>query len=150
MATENLNFAAQVDAWVKKTERRMEAVFKESTQRVVSEMQTPSGEGGNMPIDTGFLRNSVQATTDKPIPINPNANPVKPVGHVRGDVIYPYRSGDISLTILGSKIGQIIYVTYTAAYARHQENRRGFVRLAAQRWQAIVSEVTREARSRVK
>lgn len=148
MATTNLSFSAAVSEWVKKSERRMELVFKESTQRLVSEMQTPVGQGGNMPIDTGFLRNSVQATTEAPVPINPAARPIKPPGHKSGDVIYPYKEGDVSLTILSARLGQTIYVTYTAAYARVQESRRGFVRLAAQRWQKIVKDVSAEARKR--
>lgn len=150
MATENLNFEAQVDAWCKKSEKRMELVFKEATQRLVTEVQTTVGAGGNMPVDTGFLRNSVMASTESPVPIDPNAKPVKPPGHEPGTVIYPYAGGDVTATIVGAKLGQTIWITYTAAYARVQEYRRGFVRLAAQRWQSIVSGVIRDAKSRVR
>jgi hypothetical protein len=146
---ENLSFEAQVDAWCRKTDQRMELVFKESTQRLVTEVQTPVGAGGNMPIDTGFLRNTLQASTTAPSPIDPSAVPVKPPGHIAGTVLYQEREGDIAAVIASATLGQTIYLTYTAAYARIQEMKRGFVRLAAQRWPQIVAEVIRDAKDRV-
>src|SRR5690606_12512139 len=52
-------FSGQVDDWVLATEKRLTAVLRESTRRVIEVMQTPVNEGGNMPIDTGFLRASL-------------------------------------------------------------------------------------------
>ena len=56
-----VEISAQVDEWVRKTERRMTMVFRESAQQLFSEAQRPAASGGSMPIDTGFLRNSFVA-----------------------------------------------------------------------------------------
>lgn len=144
---ESVSFSGQVSEWVRQSEDRMRRVFRESTQRVVAEMQTPVGAGGNMPIDTGFLRAGVVASTDAPTPIDPKARPQKGQSYV-------YNGGNVTLVIAGAELGQTVWVTYTAAYAAHQEYGtskmagRGFVRLAAQRWPSIVDEVCSEAFSR--
>lgn len=160
MATRNLSFAAAVDEWTKQSEQRMERVFKESTKRVIQEVRKPVAKGGNMPVDTGFLRNSLVASTDGPTPIDPKAGPADGASYDKaGDVL----SGDVSLIIAGAKIGQTIWACFTAAYARRQEygftgedalgrtyNQagRGFVRLAAQKWQRIVESVVKELKDR--
>ncbi len=54
------SFTAQVNAWTKATEARMSVVFKQSAQDVFALAQKPVAAGGNMPIDTGFLRGSLQ------------------------------------------------------------------------------------------
>ena len=67
-------FSAQVSAWVRMSERRIETVFKEAAQDVISEMQEvgpsvanpDSHGGGNMPVDTGALRASLQAALNQP------------------------------------------------------------------------------------
>lgn len=161
---QQLSFAAQVNDWVRKTEARMLAVFRESAQRVILEMQKvgPSaknpggGAGGAMPVDTGFLRASLMTTLNSP------DTTVK----FKDDAIgaYVWQEGAIQIVILSAKIGDAIYAVYTASYARRMEygfsgtdslgrtyNQQGygFVRLAAQKWQTIVQEVVREAQSRV-
>lgn len=147
MAVTSNSFSAAVDAWVRQTEDRMERVFKGSCQRLVSEAQTPVGAGGNMPIDTGFLRSSGIATTDSPTPMNPAHTPDK-------DKKYTFSMGSAEGVIAGLKIGMTLYFTWTAIYARVVEYGgpgragRGFVRLAAQKWQSIVAQVTQEAKSR--
>jgi hypothetical protein len=140
MAKTGLNFAAQVTAWVRKTERRMTAVFRESSQRVISRMQVPVGAGGNMPIDTGFLRASIRVSLSAMPRIDPAARP---------DAGAQYTSGNETVLVISkATIGQTIYAGYTASYAGYQENKRGFVRLAALEWPRIVKEVSREAKSR--
>jgi hypothetical protein len=146
MAVTGLNFAAQVDKFVRQTDQRMTAVFRESAQRVIAEMQTPVGAGGNMPIDTGFLRASLQVGVNtEPVPAN-RPNPGLPVG---------YSPNVASLAIAGAEIGDTIVASYSAVYAPHVEygsgNRppRRFVGSAAARWQAIVQKVTAELKSRI-
>ncbi|PLU26093.1 hypothetical protein BMJ27_34720, partial [Sinorhizobium medicae] len=51
MAT--LSFSAAVAQWADKVEGAVEAIFKESAQEVVEEMQKPVGQGGRMRVDTG-------------------------------------------------------------------------------------------------
>lgn len=140
------SFAASVDAWVQATKERAEVVFKESAQRVVSEMQTPVGAGGNMPVDTGYLRASLTASTSSMPTLREGAAPSE-------GQKYTYDGGQIALVIAGADLGQTVYVGYVANYARHQEYGsngragRGFVRLAAARWGQIVAEVTAEAKA---
>lgn len=137
-------FVAHVDRWVAQTRERITAVFRESTQRVIARMQVPVGGGGNMPVDTGFLRASVRASLSQMPAINPEAFP--PEG--AGENSVAYDDSVVVLTIAQAQFGQTIYVGYTAAYAGFQEARRGFVRLAAMEWPRIVSEVSQEARQR--
>ncbi len=173
------SFSADVDAWVRQTKERAEAVFHESAQEVVSEMQRPGpsvaatkaaiakglgskgrgknrqfvqgpvarpGEGGNMPVDTGYLRASLLASTSQMPTIREDARPAD------GQT---YREdGQVALVIAGADLGETIYVGYTAAYARAVEYghngapARAFVRLAAQNWQEIVTRVAAQAKAR--
>jgi len=140
------SFAAQVSDWVRETKARTDAVYRESAQRVVETMQVPRAAGGNMRVDTGFLRASLVATTTgilPPLQAKPD-----------GVAAFAYDAGQINLVINGADITNTITVAYTANYARPREyGSRGqpgdrFVALAAQQWQRIVSEVATEAQAR--
>lgn len=159
MATENLTFGAAVDAWTKATDARLEAVFHESTKRVIQEVRKPKGKGGNMPVDTGFLRNSLVASTDGPTPVSDTKPTEGRTYDQSGDTL----DGPISLVIAGARIGQTIWACFTAAYAARMEYGfsgedslgrtysqagNGFVRLAAQRWTKIVEGVVEELKQR--
>lgn len=140
------SFSAEVGTWVRQTRDRMDAVYRESAQRVVEVMQTPRAMGGNLRVDTGFLRASLVATTSSALP----ALRDKPDGEAK----FSYNAGQISLVIAGADIKDPITVVYTASYARPREyGARGypgdrFVALAAQQWQRIVTEVAAEAQTR--
>jgi len=142
MATNNLEFGAQLDAWVRKSEARMLAVFRESTQRVVSQAQS------RIPIDTGFARASILASTSEMPPINKTKHGTKGAS-------YGYDSGAVATTIAQAQIGEAIFIGWTAAYVGALENGHskqapsGFVAISALEWPRIVSEVTAEAKSRV-
>ena len=130
-------FSATVAAWVLKTEGLMEAVFKQSVQDVIEDMQKPVAKGGNMPVDLGFLRNSLRVTIGQPA----SGFLERPSGYNLPD------GEDISyqMTIGGAELGDTIYAVYLASYAVHQEygargrEGRGFRRKAAQKWQRIVA-----------
>ena len=142
MATTNLNFQASVNDWVRATEARMTAVFRESAQRTISIAQS------YVPVDTGFLRASVRASIEAMPPIDPKAAPSSKGAR------YGYSGSDVTLAIAGAGIGDTIYAGWTAAYAAYVEYGtahmapRAFVGRAAQRWQSTVNEVAVEARSR--
>ena len=143
------SFSASVSAWVRKSEARIAAVFKSSAQDVISEMQevgpsvaNPDSFGtGNLPVDSGFLRASLQAAINEPSPAiqfrPPSATSVA------------YDPSPVALVIAGAKLGETIYATYGAVYAPRMEATYGFVRLAAQNWQGIVSRNAKLARLRV-
>lgn len=162
MANRKLSFGAQVGEWVKKVKTRELAVFRESAQRVIGEMQTAEGAGGRMPVDTGFLRASLQATIGAPA----GGATGKPLKRTKGQegVIYHLDAGQVALVIAGAELGHTIYATYGAAYARRMEygfvgqdslgrtyNQagKGFVRSAAQKWPQIVAAVSAELKTRI-
>lgn len=59
--TDNRKFVADVDRFAELTKDKMLRVAKQSLQDVVRKAQTPVSQGGDMPVDTGFLRNSLVA-----------------------------------------------------------------------------------------
>lgn len=138
------SFTAQVDEWVRETKARMEAVFKESTQRTADMMRVPVAKSGAMPVVTGFLRNSLQGGVNAPAPMPSTTAP-------RSDSA---AEAGITLAIASAEIGDTVYMTFGANYARYVEygtrgrSGRGFVRLAVQKWQSTVSDVALEARRR--
>lgn len=114
---------ADMDKWIKQSQVRLDAVVKQSAQDLVNTAQTPRAKGGNMPVVTSFLRNSLMGSTS---------------GMPSGSSS-PGNEQQITLTIFRAKPGDTIYLGYVANYARHMERRYAFVRLAAQQWQDIVT-----------
>jgi len=60
--TDNRKFVADVSAFADKTADQMLRVARQSLQDTLRDAQTPVAQGGDMPVDTGFLRNSLQIT----------------------------------------------------------------------------------------
>lgn len=118
------SFSATVSGWASETEKRTEAVFKQSAQDVIEDAQLPVAKGGRMRVDTGFLRNS----------------------HVSGLNGSTALTGADSyvLTIAQAELGDVITGGWTADYAIPREfGARGqppdfFMRGAAQKWKSIV------------
>lgn len=132
-------FEAQVGEWARKVEGAFDVVFKEAAQEIVSELNTL------VPIDTGFLRASLRAsTTDMPLLTREN-----PGGAVPDDI------AEIVLVIAGAEAGDVLYLGYTANYAAHvhygANGRPGrpWVAMVAQRWESIVAMKAAEVRSRL-
>lgn len=140
------SFAAQISQWVRETKERREAVHKGSAQEIVSIMQTPRGAGGNLRVDTGFMRASLVALTGTTLP----AQTLKP----DGVEAFSYDGAQINLVIAGADITQPLTFVYTANYARTREyGARGqpadrWVALAAQQWPQVVDRVCTEAKAR--
>ncbi|MFK0273653.1 HK97 gp10 family phage protein [Ensifer sp. NPDC090286] len=143
-----LSFSAAVAQWADKVEGAVDAVFKESVQEVVEEMQTPVGQGGRMRVDTGFLRASLLASSTSMPAIVASANPVAGTG-------YSADFAQIEAVIAGADIGDTLYFGYTASYAGHREYGAsgqpadGFVRMAAQNWPIIVDRKAAELKARL-
>ena len=141
-----LNFGAQVDSWVRESEQRMLAVFRESTQRTISLAQEA------VPVDTGFLRASIQAS----LSAMPTIAEEKSGGSAKKNAKALAKfDNTVVLTIAGAKLGQTIYVGYTASYAIYVEygtskmSPRPYVGLAAAQWSRTVSQVVDELKTRV-
>jgi hypothetical protein len=154
------DFSATVDAWTRIAKGGVENVFKQSVQDVIEIMQTPgwsvaatkhairsggnkrkgavgaSGKGGNLPVDTGFLRSSLRIT------IGASGLIDRPEGN---DYTWQ-QERSYTMTIAGADITQSIYAVYLAKYAGHVEygtryvQPRGFRRMAVQQWPQIVSQ----------
>lgn len=134
-------FSAAVSKFVREVPGRAETVVKESTQRVVSEAQTPLSEGGRMPVRSAFLRNSGISELNS-VPRGPSrlgdGNPGE------------WDVGSLQLTLQGYQLADTIYFGWTAIYARKIEEQRGFVEAAAMRWPSIVEQVARELETRIR
>lgn len=145
----NGSFTAQISGWVTETKQRMEAVVKQSASDVIEIMQTPVAKGGNMPVDTGFLRSSLIVSLDGPRPTY-RENPFTQAGAAPS---WDMSVADIKIASAG--LGKPIWATYTANYAGHvhygANGRPGrlFVDLAAQKWVSIVHGNVRKLKSTV-
>lgn len=94
---DNRKFIADVQAFADKTADQMLRVAKQSIQDVVRQAQTPVAQGGDMPVDLGFLRNSL--TTE-----------VRGVTAGKGENSY-------TLGIASMRLGDPFQVAWTAEYA---------------------------------
>lgn len=132
------SFEAQVQAVVEKFQRIALAHFRETAQRVMEEANKPESQGGKMPVDTGFLRNSVAASHS---------------GMPRTG------SGPVELVIATTRLDQPLWIGWTAAYARRMEygymgtdgagrsysvRGKGFMRSATQQWRSIGEAAARD------
>lgn len=136
-------FAAQLDKWANQTSRDLELIFKESAQELFSKAQTPVAQGGNMPVDTGFLRNSFVSG------LNGSTSLTGPDAYVAA--------------IAGAKLGDVVFGGWTAKYAAriefgfsgqdslgrtYNQDGRGFARKAAMEWQQIVQRNAAKVRAK--
>jgi hypothetical protein len=139
----NYTFAT-LDAWTKKTEKRIDAVLKDAAQSVIAVAQTSKGNGGRMPVDIGNLRDSLQSSI---------------AGGASGE-----GANSHILVAAGMKGGDLATFTWTAEYARRVNNgfvgddKLGrtynqvgahFVEGAVDQWPAIVRASIAKAKARV-
>lgn len=119
------SFTAQIKAFADKSKEKIEAVVKQSAQEVFSIAQTPIAQGGRMPVDTGFLRNSL-------------------ISELNGATVAGGADAYV-LAVAGMELGDTVFAGWTAEYARFQEYGTSafpgnhFMLAAAQQWQAIVA-----------
>ena len=135
-------FSAQIDSQIAKIERLHLAIFKESTQRMSSLMQS------RIPVDTGFARASHRASLTSMPKIDEKASKPTPGSH------FSWNPTSVSVVIAQAKIGDKIYLGWTANYVPELERGHsrqapsGFIRVSLLEWPRIVSEVTAAAKSR--
>lgn len=117
-------FTASLRGWKAKTEEAMRNVMRASVQDVCEDMQTPVAQGGRMPVDTSYLRNSLASG------LNGSFGPESPDSYV--------------LTIAEMDLGDVARFGYGADYALFQEAGtskmvgRHFMGSAAAKWPQIV------------
>lgn len=118
-------FTAQIKAFTDRAKEKLETVVKQSAQEVYSIAQTPKAQGGRMPVDTGFLRNSL-------------------VAELNGSTVAGGADAYV-LAVAGMDLGDVVFAGWTANYARHMEYGTSrtpgnhFMLAAAQQWPAIVA-----------
>ena len=102
-------FSATIKDWAAKSEEEVTTSIRKAVEDTVNEIGRPLVAGGAMPVDTGFLRNSMAA-------------------EIGGDgsfaTVKPKFKGDkgsgaetIGLVIEGMEAGAVVNVAWTAAYA---------------------------------
>ena len=137
--TTSLTFAAAVERYKEKTEEQLTALVRQSAQTVIKEAQKTIAAGGRMPVDTGFLRNSLVVMVD---------------GARAGEGAESYQ-----MALGTAEAGSFIEAVWTAKYAAAVEyghaaphdaggafivRPRFFARGAAEQWRAIVEDVARQ------
>ena len=144
-------FTASIEQWVAKSKVFTEAVVKESTQEVIRLMKEPISAGGNMPVDTSFLQNSLVGVPGSAVPsIDPNA-------HGEGGPQVG-NTAAIESVIANWEMGTSMSFGFIAAYAARQnygftgtdslgrnynQPGRHFVELAVEQWPQIVENTQR-------
>lgn len=78
---------ATLGKWAEKSQARVNAIVKGSTQEVCVIAQTPIAKGGRLPIDTGNLRNSFQSSLNGSTALTGGESYVMVAGRMKaGDV----------------------------------------------------------------
>lgn len=142
-------FAASVGDWCNDVREASEAIFQESAQELVRELDQLISQliYSNPATDrqrTGFLRASLVASNSA-MPALTRENPGATVAADYGDVL---------LTINGTELGEPLFLGYTASYGAFvhygtsKMAGRPWVTMVAQRWPEIVARKEAEVRSR--
>lgn len=137
---------ATVNAWVLKSKKRMVRIVQGSTVELIEIANTPTAKGGNMRVDTGFLRASGQVSFNG-MPTGPSRGRERSGEEAPNAVIYPYGNEPNELALAKVKLGDRIFFGWTANYARYREYKDGFMRLAVQKWNAIVQREVAKAKT---
>lgn len=135
-------FTAQIEGWTRRVKEAEEAVFKESAQELVEQLnrqlesmiyETPESPNYKR---TKFLQASLMASTSE----MPRLSVDNPGAEVTPDF------GEIELVINNAELGDTLYLGYTARYGAYVHYGtanmppRQWVALVAQRWKTIVAE----------
>lgn len=123
------SFESAVKDWAQKTAVQQTALLHESLRQLDNEVEA------NTPVVTGNLRNSRTVSAGGRPAIDWTTKKFRDP------------SDAINNAIAGVEVGQTAYLGFRAPYAYKIENKRGFMRLAAQRWKAIVDEAVRIVKS---
>lgn len=135
-----MTLESQLKNWAKRASVRTEAVVKTAVQAVADDanLEGPSvanpdgGRGGRMPVDQGFLINTIAAAVGE-MPRGPS----RPTGA-------PVNTTSPAIAIASWDMRESLYIGWTAEYAEIMENRYGFMEGALQKWPDFVRAALRE------
>ncbi len=135
-------FSKAIEKFALDAEKRYRAIARTAAQAVVKNAQKTVGEGGRMRIDTGFLRASIAAAVGQ-MPSGPSANDRDETYSVGS-----YVGENPAATFLrwDPNKGEILYIGWTANYARYREAHDHFLKLAVQRWDQEVAKAAKSIR----
>lgn len=140
LGSRNYNFSATVEGFVTETQKRMRALAMQATQELIEEVQTPTGKGGKMRVDTGFLRASGQMSLTG-MPSGPVRGKARDKDDKSQDPLYGWNNANAIADFANFTLGQTIYFGWTANYAKYREAYDGFLISGIQNWQTIVNRV---------
>lgn len=129
------SFADQVKEHIEKAQSDLRATLRTAVQDTISMAQQPVGDGGRMPIKTGFLRASIQAALWG-APAGPSSNPSRV--DVTGTQQLAGEPVSVVLLRWDPSKGTPLVVGWTANYARNMEAKYGFLRNAVGQWDVTV------------
>lgn len=135
---------ANLDAWARATQERMNAVVRGSAQEVARRAQTPRAKGGRMPVDTGNLRNSFQSS------LNGSTALTGPESYVM--IAATMEAGDVAQFGWGAAYARRIEFGFTGQDSLGRTyNQQGahFLSGAAADWPAIVAAEVAKAKAAV-
>lgn len=149
-------FEDQVNKFARKYEARLRAIGRTAVQETVSiaqEVAIPpnaaqgavssggklGGGGGRMRVDTGFLRASIQAALHT-MPSGPTKNEGTHGGKKKYSVGSQASGEPVAATLLrwDPNKSDVLFVGWTAGYARIREAHDGFNRGAVEKWDQTV------------
>lgn len=136
-----MSLKEQLDRFAKIAELRAEAAIKDAVSTMSESMNTPIAKGGNMPVDLGFLRNSIAAQVDgvpsglgsPPSGFEPSSNP----------------NGAVSVVVEQWDVKRPLTIGWTASYAPYMENRYGFLEAGLQRFPEFFESAIKRAKQEI-
>lgn len=125
------NISVDVEKFITLVQKRVDLIVKDAIQQVVLGATVPKAQGGRMPVDTGFLRNSMVAAIGT-YPVGPSTPDSDPMGVPPTVSIMP--------TVNQWDLTEPLYIGFSANYARQQEAANGFIEAEVQKWPQTVRE----------
>lgn len=133
-------FAADIAEWVRDSEAKMKDVLFNAIQDTVEEAQTPTGKGGRMRVDTGFLRASGRASlTGMPSGRGEKTDAERALEGKYTGALDDFDGTAVSAIINTMELGDSFYFGWVARYAETRELYDGFLITATQNWQLNVN-----------
>lgn len=136
---ETQEFTTQIDRWIIDTEEKLLLVMQEAIFNTVVEANRNKHDGGDLPIDTGFLWSSGVAELNE-LPRGPSKG--------EKEVNYSWSYIKLMQKLGQMKVGDTFYFGWTAVYARIQEVRNGFLGSALMNWQRNVDAAVAKVRNK--
>lgn len=125
-----VGFKSDIVQWVAKVSNRLEALPPTCGKILIDNVRTPVKQGGNMPVVSGNLRNSIDLNFSGPRPADRVLDQNKPIAD---PVMKLYDR------LERMRLGSHVYIFFRAIYGPKMEMKYAFVRLAAQKWPQVVA-----------